>query len=55
VYQQVAVMPVSSGMGAVKQTHREALTTGFQYTYRVTLKMSRGRTSRPSNLVTFNY
>ncbi len=55
VFQQVAVLPVSSGLGSVKQTHREALAFGFRYTFRVVLQMGRGRTSEPSNLVSFDW
>ena len=55
VFQQVAVVPVSSGLGSVKQTHREAMTSGFRYTFRVVLQMGHGRTSGASNLVSFDW
>ncbi len=55
IFQRIAELPVSATQDAVKQTYREPLAQGFRYTYRVVLRKSGGRTSAPSNLVTFDY
>lgn len=54
VFQRVAALPFSLGRAPVKQATEDSLSTGYRYTYRVVLKMSNGRTSAPSNLVTFD-
>jgi predicted small lipoprotein YifL len=55
VFQQIAVLEIHPKRSALIQTYRESLSPGFRYTYRVVLKGERGRTSPPSNLVTFDY
>jgi hypothetical protein len=54
VFQQIAVLEIPPNRSA-PQTYREPLSPGFRYTYRVVLREARGRTSAPSNLVTFDY
>jgi hypothetical protein len=55
VFQQIAVLEIESRQGVLTQTYREPLSRGFRYTYRVVIRGRRGRTSAPSDLVTFDY
>lgn len=55
VFQKVTTRPFSLNQATMKQTAGDSLSPGYRYTYRVVLEMNNGRTSAPSNLVTFDY
>lgn len=54
-YRRIAVLPIHPQHSSLTQRHRELLSSGFRYTYRVVLETNNGRTSAASNLVTFDY
>lgn len=54
-YQQVEALPFSLGQSPVGQSCRDLLLPGYRYTYKVVLKMDNGRTSAPSNIVSFDF
>ena len=55
VFQTIAVLPIFRADGEPKPTYEEEVAKGFRFTYKVVFHMSSGRSSGPSNLVTFDY